>query len=237
MIQIFDDKEKLSQAAAKLFAEEARKAVAARGRFCVALAGGSTPRQTYQQLALAPLCEQIPWSQVHIFWGDERCVPADDPRSNARMAHETLLDKVPIPVTQIHPITCSRNPEACARHYQALLKKFFQPDAPRLDLIFLGLGEDGHTASLIPGTSAPSEQQRMVTELQKPAEDFARLSLTTPTINLARMVAFIVAGKDKTNILQQVRSGPPGRFPAQLIAPIDGELHWLVDKAAAGLVL
>ncbi|WP_020677797.1 6-phosphogluconolactonase [Geopsychrobacter electrodiphilus] len=232
MIQIFDDKEQLSQAAAKLFAEEACKAVAARGRFCVALAGGSTPRQTYHQLALAPLCEQIPWSQVHIFWGDERCVPGDDPRSNARMAHEALLDRVPIPAAQIHAMTCTRNPEASARRYQALLQKFFEPDAPRFDLILLGLGEDGHTASLIPGTAAPQERVRLVTPVQKPGEDFSRLSLTAPLINQARMVAFLVSGPAKAKILRQVQAGPRDQFPAQLIAPLNGDLCWLVDKAA-----
>jgi 6-phosphogluconolactonase len=236
MIQVFDDSEQLSKAAAELFAEQARQAVAVRGRFCVALAGGNTPRLTYQQLALAPLRKQIPWRQIHIFWGDERCVPADDPRSNAQMARETLLDRVPLPAAQIYPMTCTQNSKTAARGYQTLLEDFFHPDEPRFDLILLGLGADGHTASLLPGTSAPHEKTRLVTSIHKPGEDFARLSLTLPTINLARMVVFLVAGKSKTSILRQVRSGPPGHFPAQLIAPSEGELHWLVDKAAAGPV-
>jgi len=233
MMQIYDDGERLSQAAAELFADQASKAVAARGRFCVALAGGNTPRQMYHQLTLPPLREQIPWAQAHIFWGDERCVSGDDPRSNSRMARELLLDRVPIPGTQIYPMDCAENPEGAAGRYQSRLREFFQPEEPRLDLILLGLGKDGHTASLIPGTQAPDEKLRLVTELRKPGEDFARLSLTAPMINLARVVVFLVSGKSKAGILQQVRTGPPGRFPAQLINPPGGKLYWLVDKAAA----
>jgi 6-phosphogluconolactonase len=232
MIQICDDSYQLSRTAAELFADQARRAVTERGRFCVALAGGSTPRQTYHKLALSPLRESIPWAQVHIFWGDERCVPGDDPRSNAHMAREALLDHVPIPAAQIYPMTCTKNPENAARSYQTLLQDFFHPHEPRFDLILLGLGEDGHTASLIPGTSAPQETARLVTSIHKPGEDFARLSLTAPIINQARMVVFLVAGHAKARILRQVLNCQPGRFPAQLINLKDGELRWLVDKAA-----
>jgi len=234
MIRVFADNQALSQAAAELFAEQARQAVASRGRFCVALAGGSTPQTCYQLLAQPPVREQVPWEKVHIFWGDERCVPLTDPRSNAGMAKTALLDRVPIPAGQIYPMACIEDPETAARDYQRLLKNFFRPAEPRFDLILLGLGEDGHTASLIPGTSAPQERIDLVTSLQKPGEDFARLSLTAPQINLARMVVFLVSGQGKALSLRRVLNGPPAQIPAQLIAPRRGELLWLVDREAAG---
>jgi 6-phosphogluconolactonase len=234
MIRIFENSEQLAQAAAELFADQARRAVAARGRFCVALAGGSTPRQTYQQLARSPLREQIPWTRIHIFWGDERCVPVDDPRSNAHMAREALLEHVPIPADQIHNMSCAKEPEAAARIYQQLLQDFFQPDPPRFDLILLGLGEDGHTASLFPGTPGLQQREQLVILVQKPGEDFARLSLSLPLINLARMLVFLVSGPKKTRIFKAIQRGPAARYPAQLIAPSDGELQWLVDREAAG---
>lgn len=233
MIQVCDDFEELSRAAAELIADQARRAVAARGRFSLALSGGSTPRRCYELLARSPWREQVPWSQVDIFWGDERCVPAADPRSNAGMARKALLEQVPLPPSQIHPMVCAADPEAAALAYQALLRDFFSPGEPRFDLILLGLGSDGHTASLLPGTPALQETERLVTAVQSPGAELARLTLTLPLINLARLVVFLVSGRDKAKILRQVLVGPPDRFPAQLIAPLHGEVRWLVDRAAA----
>jgi 6-phosphogluconolactonase len=233
MIQVCADSDRLSQSAAELFVESARQAVAAQGRFCVALAGGSTPRHSYQRLAHSPFLEQVPWAKVHVFWGDERCVSTDDPRNNARMARETLLNRVPLPADQIHPMACSRDPEAAALAYQTLLRTFFFPKEPRFDLILLGLGEDGHTASLFPGTPALQESVRLVTPAQSPGEEITRLTLTVPIINLARLVVFLVSGRRKSEILRQVLKGPVGRYPAQLINPKEGEVLWLVDKDAA----
>lgn len=234
MIRIFADYDRLSLAAADLFANRARRAVAERGRFCVALAGGGTPRRCYQLLANPPLRNEVPWSKVHVFWGDERCVPADDPRSNARMARQTLLDLVPLPPEQIHPMVCDGDPQGYAPVYEQLLRDLFTPDGSRFDLVLLGLGEDGHTASLIPGTPAPQERKRLVVPLRAPGDDFCRLSLTVPVLNRARQLVFLVSGLDKSRILQQVLYGPPRRFPAQFIDPEDGELLWLIDRAAAG---
>lgn len=236
MIRVCDDPENLSRAAAELFTIAAQRAVAARGRFSVVLAGGSTPRRSYQMLARPPVCNQVPWAQVHVFWGDERCVPPHDPRSNARMAHEALLGQVPLPAAQVHPMNCTGDPAAAARDYQQQLKIFFGKGEPRFDLILLGLGSDGHTASLFPDSPALAENTRWVVETRKPEEDFSRTTLTLPLINHAALVVFLVAGESKTAILRQMLAAgatdPP--LPAQLIRPQPGELLWLVDRAAAG---
>jgi 6-phosphogluconolactonase/glucosamine-6-phosphate isomerase/deaminase len=150
VIRIYADLETLSQAAAELFAQQAEAAIEARGRFSVALAGGKTPQKTYELLARSPLRDRIAWKHVHVFWGDERCVSIEDPRSNALMARTALLDRVPVPPAQIHPIQCAVSPEDAARRYELLLRSFLGPGPPGLDLILLGLGEDGHTASLFP---------------------------------------------------------------------------------------
>jgi 6-phosphogluconolactonase len=238
MIQVFADLETLSRGAAEFFVGAARKAVAARGRFSVALAGGSTPRRTYELLAQSPLRDEAPWGQTHVFWGDERCVDPEDPRSNARMAREALLQHVPIPAGQIYPMVCTPFPAAGAESYEALIRHFFAGGAPRFDLILLGLGENGHTASLFPGTPVLRPQERWVAEVYVADEDLYRLTLTAALINQARLVAFLVAGAAKAKVLQEVRQGPrdPRRLPAQLIQPKPGELHWLLDEGAAGSI-
>jgi hypothetical protein len=150
LIRVYPDLESLSRAAAELFVREAQAARSARGRFSVALSGGGTPGRTYELLAAAPYREEVDWAGVHVFWGDERCVPWDDPRSNARAAYQAFLSRVPLPGDQLHPLDCTGNPEAAARRYEALLREFFGGGPPRLDLVFMGLGENGHTASLFP---------------------------------------------------------------------------------------
>jgi len=234
MLRVFADPERLSQAAADLIADRSQQAVTQRGRFCMAMSGGNTPQLTYQQLARSPLRDRVPWSQVHLFWGDERCVAENDPRSNLGMARKALLDHVPLTPEQIHPMSCAGDPRAAASAYQQLLRDFFSPEEPRFDLVLLGLGEDGHTASLIPGTKAPRETASLVTPVQTAKEDFSRITLTVPAINLARLVVFLVSGRSKAKILRQVLWGPTGQFPAQLIVPGKGEIHWLVDSNAAG---
>jgi 6-phosphogluconolactonase len=235
VIQVYPDLESLSRAAAELLVMQANQAVAARGRFSVALSGGSTPRRTYELLAAPPLKGQAPWDRVHVFWGDERCVPLDDPRSNARLAQAAWLDHVPIPKDQIHPLDCSQAPAAAARHYEAQLRKFFAGRPPRLDLVLLGLGDNGHTASLFPGTPALEEKARWAAAVSLARPDLDRVTLTAPLINQAARVVFLVAGKSKAEVLQEVLHGPrdPGRLPAQLIQPQTGDLLWLVDLAAA----
>lgn len=234
MIQVFDDFDRLSQAAAALIVAQACQAVASRGRFCLALSGGRTPQLTYQKLAQVPFLEQVPWAQVHVFWGDERCVPEDDIHSNVRMAREALLEHVPLPPEQIYPMACAGDPVAAARGYEKLLQRFFPPGEPSFDLILLGLGEDGHTASLFPGTRSLQETVRLVTALHLPEEKFVRLTLTPPVINRSRLAVFLVSGQNKAEILHRVLSAPQGRFPAQLIAP--HETRWLIDKEATSRI-
>ncbi len=233
-VRVCADYEALSRNAAELFAAGACHAVAERGRFCVALSGGSTPQRCYQLLAAPPLRDLVPWPQVEVFWGDERCVPENDPRSNLRLAREALLDRLPQPPGQIHPMSCAGDPAAAAGAYQALLQSAFDPGEPCFDLILLGLGTDGHTASLLPGTPAPLETNRLVVTVRAPGAEFSRLTLTVPVLNQARQIIVLVSGREKTTILHQILDGPPGRYPAQLLAPGDGQLLWLVDRAAAG---
>jgi len=238
MIRICHDLEALSLAAAELFADEARQAVQARGRFIVALAGGSTPRRMYELLAREPFIKQVPWQSTHIFWGDERCVPADDPRNNALMARKTLLDYVPVPPGQIHPMTCNSSPLEAAAAYETLLRSIFTSGCLRFDLVLLGLGENGHTASLFPCTSVLEEQQRWVGEVFVAEEGLHRLTLTAAAINQAALVVFMVSGADKAPILRKVvqEAQNPCSIPAKLIKPVDGGLQWLVDCDAARLL-
>lgn len=238
MIRVCTDPEALSFAAAELFAAEARQAVQARGRFVVALSGGNTPQRTYELLTQEPFREQIPWQHTHVFWGDERCVPSDDQRNNARLAHQTLLDHVPIPCEQVHPMVCDHFPRESAVGYESLLRGFFNAGRPRFDLILLGLGENGHTASLFPGTSVIEDQQCWVAEVYVADEGLHRLTLTAAAINQAALVVFLVSGSGKAQILRKVLKAAqdPGSMPAQLIKPLDGGLLWLVDKEAARLL-
>jgi 6-phosphogluconolactonase len=236
MIEVYPDPESLSRAAAALLVKQANLAVAARGRFSVALSGGATPRRTYELLAAPPLADQAPWDRVHVFWGDERCVPLNDLRSNARLAQEAWLDRVPIPADQIYPMDCASDPAAAARQYEAQLREFFAGQPPVLDLVLLGLGLDGHTASLFPGTAVLKEGEHWAGEVYRAEPDPCRVTLTAPLINQAAVVAFLVAGGAKAGVLREVLNGPrdPERLPAQLIQPHPGKLLWLTDLAAAG---
>lgn len=235
MIKVFADQEALARAAAELFAEQARQAVAARGRFLILLAGGETPRRTYQLLAQEPHRSQIPWGDVHFFWGDERCVAPDDPRNNAAMAQRALLDHLPLQPEQIHPIRCDRTPQRSADRYQTELIDFFAGAAPRFDLALLGLGTDGHTASLLPGSAAQGEQVRWTAVTRRPEEDFSRITLTTPIINQTAVVLFLVAGADKATVLAKILNVPAEsiQYPAQLARPLSGDLRWFADREAA----
>lgn len=235
MIKVCKDKEALGHAAAAVFARQAQSAVAARGRCSVLLAGGDTPRRTYELLALEPFRRQIPWPQVHFFWGDERCVPANDPSSNALMAHRTFLDSLQLSPEQLHPIRCDRLPDRAAEHYEAELRRFFGGQPPRFDLVFLGLGEDGHTASLLPGSEALQEAARWTAVTRRANEPFSRITVTAPLINQAALVVFLVQGRSKAHVLKSILEGTgPPPYPARLIKPLGGDLYWLVDREAAG---
>jgi 6-phosphogluconolactonase len=235
MIRIYPDFESLSEAAADLFVAGASVAVEARGQFAVGLSGGSTPQLAYRLLARSPRREQAPWASVHVFWGDERCVPAGDPRHNATTAAEVFLNQLPIPPMQIHPIACDCVPEAAATAYEDLLRDFFREVSTGLDLVFLGLGEDGHTASLFPHSPVLHEQDRWVQSVFKDDQSMYRVTMTPRLINMADHVAFLVAGEHKAEVLRKVLEGPydPESLPAQLIRPVSGSMSWMVDRAAA----
>jgi 6-phosphogluconolactonase len=236
MIRIEPDPETLSLAAAGLVADAARTAVAGRGRFTLAVAGGTTPLPAYRRLADPTLASGVPWPKVHVFWGDERCVPPDDPSSNERAVHEALLDRVPVPADHIHPIRCAGDPARAALAYDALLRSFVaDSDGPTLDLVLLGLGENGHTASLFPGDPALQETSRWVVPARVAGQAFARVTLTAGVLNRARAVVFLVSGSAKAGVLRQVLEGPrrPERLPAQLIRPRFTQPLWLVDAEAA----
>jgi 6-phosphogluconolactonase len=234
-ILIFDEKEEVARAAATRFVELGREATAARGRLTVALAGGSTPKRAYELLASNDFKNQLDWSKVHIFFGDERCVPPDDAESNYRMANEALLSRLPLPAQNVHRINGIGDAVANARLYEDELRTYFNDAAwPRLDLVLLGLGDDGHTASLFPGTNALAEQEAWVTANWVEELGAYRITLTAPAINHAAHIIFLVTGANKAGALREVLDGESarGQLPAQLIKPVDGTLEWFVDKAA-----
>jgi 6-phosphogluconolactonase len=234
----FEDLDSLSAAAAELIGEASRGAITERGRFVVALAGGSTPRRLYALLAEPAWRDQLDWARWHVFLGDERMAPLDDQQSNFRMAHDALLAHVPIPAAQIHrPRTDLGDAAATARDYEARIRAFFgdEPETPRFDLVLLGMGSDGHTASLFPGKPALAETEQLVVAsppgVLPPAID--RITFTFPLLNAARAVCFLVAGADKAPALEAMRSAAdPARPPAARVRPTDGHLHWLLDAAA-----
>jgi 6-phosphogluconolactonase len=239
-VEVHADSAALVTAAADRVRRAADEAVRARGRFTIALAGGSTPRRLYAALAEMPADPPaIRWRQVHVFWGDERTVPPDHADSNYRMAREAMLDRLAIPDDQIHRMKGEYLDTAhAAREYEHDLVECFgltAGDRPRFDLILLGMGPDGHTASLFPGTAALGERDRLVVSNHVPVFETDRLTLTVPAINAARAVVFLVEGASKAPMLHEVLEGPrdPNRLPSQLIAPADGTLTWMVDAAAA----
>ncbi|MCB9854533.1 MAG: 6-phosphogluconolactonase [Phycisphaerales bacterium] len=235
MIRFFPDSDALMHGAASMFVERARLAVQSQGRFSVALAGGSTPKAAYELLAREPYCDQVEWDRVYVFWGDERCVPPDDARSNYRMTCDALLDHVPIPVGNVHRIRGELLPADAASGYEAELIDHFGVELPRFDLVLLGLGTNGHTASLFPGTSVIHERMRRAAEVYVAESGLWRVTLTAPVLSGASAIAFLVAGAEKADVLRDVLVGDyePDRLPAQLLRPAANVTSWLVDHAAA----
>ncbi len=233
---IFATPPELGQAAAAYVAQLSAQAIAQRGRFMVALSGGSLPKM----LGPALVADQIDWSSWHVFWADERCVPLSDPNSNFSAARQYLFDRVNIPPAQIYPLDDTLIPAAAAAAaYQARLAEVFQVapgEVPRFDLILLGLGEDGHTASLFPHHPLLREKERWAAAIfDAPKPPPVRVTLTLPVINQARQVAFVAAGVGKAAALAQVFKNitSPARLPAQMVQPVNGEVCWFVDEAAA----
>jgi 6-phosphogluconolactonase len=226
----------LADAVAGRFIAAAGDAIDSRGQFVVALSGGSTPHDTYRRLGSEALVSRVMWSRVQVLWGDERCVPPHDAESNYRMARETLLDRVPVPAANVHRIHGEDDPATAAEAYEATLRALLRrPAAARIDLILLGLGEDGHTASLFPGSAAVHEQTRWVMAAQAAAGSMWRITLTPAVINAAAEVLFLVSGAAKAGILRRVLEGPrrSDELPAQAIEPSNGRVRWCVDAGAA----
>jgi 6-phosphogluconolactonase len=236
-IRIFKDLETLSHEAASLFTEQAAHAIAERGRFLVTLNGGSTPNRLFQLLA-TDYRAKIEWDKVHVFWGDERCVPPSDPGSSYGQARDALFVHVPIPETNIHRVIGEHEPVQAAQKYASALKEFAFPllDFPRFDLVYLGMGEDGHTASLFPNSPVDVTEATLPVTAQYQDRPANRVTLTQLVFNQARMIAFMATGEKKANTLAEVLSDRynPALLPAQRIEPKDGTLIWLVDEAAAG---
>ncbi|OPZ85723.1 MAG: 6-phosphogluconolactonase [bacterium ADurb.Bin429] len=230
-LAICPDNDTLIAAGARRIADRAEKAIAARGRFTLVLAGGGTPRALY-----AALPASLDWPRIHVFWGDERCVPPNSPDSNYRMAKDALLSRVPLPAENIHRMQGELNPHVAADAYEAEVRRCFPGAAwPRFDLLLLGMGKDGHVASLFPDTAALEETTRWVAANHVPQLDRWRLTLTLPVINHAAEVAILVTGPQKAAILREVLSDD-GHLPAQRVRLVDGALCWLMDAEAATLL-
>src|SRR5258705_12409901 len=223
-ILIFDNSEQLAEAAAERFVSDAQEAIKRHGRFSVALAGGNTPKRVYELLASEPYVSRIEWSRAHLFFGDERCVPPDHADSNYRMVNESLISRCSIPAQNVHRITGEVDPLLGARRYEEELRGFFPGSSwPRFDLVLLGMGEDGHTASLFPGTTALNETKAWVVANWVEKFGAFRITLTAPAINHAAHIVFLITGEAKARRLAEIVNGPadPERLPAQLIYPVD----------------
>ena len=238
--QIWPGAEEMALASARLFAAKVEQAIAKRGVARVAISGGSTPKKTFKLLSdpAGPFATTVPWDKLQLFWVDERCVAPDDPESNYGVARELLLNKVGIPAANVFRMEGELDPEEAASRYESTLRNSFRlegAESPAFDLATLGMGPDGHTASLFPHTAGLDEMGRLVIANHVPQKDVWRISLTWPVINQASEVVFEVEGASKTDVLAEVLTGPrdPERLPSQLIRPSNGKLLFLLDEAAA----
>lgn len=237
-IRVAPDVAALARMTANTIEDLARTAISQTGRFTIALSGGSTPKALFQLLA-SDYQDKIDWKNTYIFWGDERCVQPNDPDSNYKMASETLLDHIPLPASNIYRIKGELPPRDGAAQYEQTLRTYFHDELPRFDLILLGMGDDGHTASLFPQTEVLAEQKRWVAPNHVlTAKQTWRITFTVPVINNAANVMFLVAGTGKAETLKRVLQGDykPSELPSQLIKPTNGNLIWAVDHAAESLL-
>lgn len=232
MIEIYSDSKALAQAAAELFVAKSSEAVAQRGTFSVALSGGSTPKLMFELLATS-FRDRVPWSSIQFFWSDERHVPPDDPESNYRMANEAMLAHVPVVKDNVHRVPGEKPDaaEAAAEYEQTLIKTTGQT-LPQLDLVLLGLGTDGHTASIFPGSEVLHETQRLVAAPWVEKFQTFRITMTLPLLNNGASVVFLINGPEKASIVKEVIEGPE-KYPAQAVNPVHGELLWMLDEDAA----
>jgi 6-phosphogluconolactonase len=237
-LHVFETTEAVNNAAAEFIIELANKSIVERGRFTISLSGGETPKKVYSLLSEPPFKDQVQWKRTFIFWGDERFVPFNDERNNGHQAKTILLDKIEIPLGNIHFVPVNSLPAEAAVEYEKEIKDFFGEEPTRFDLILLGLGENGHTASLFPGTKVIDEHVEGIKEVYVEEERMFRITMTAPLINEAHNILFLVTGEEKATILERVLTGPyePNIYPTQLIKPVNGELFWFSDRAAADLI-
>jgi 6-phosphogluconolactonase len=235
-IQVLPDLEAMSLQAVRLFIEISKSSPVQKEKFAVALSGGTTPRRFYRMIGSPPYREEIDWDRVHLFWVDERCVPKEHEASNFKLVFDALLSAVPIPGENIHPMRTGEGPEHGAREYEEDLRAFFgRSRPPMFDLILLGMGDDGHTASLFPGSDSLHERSRLVVPvyLGEPRKD--RITLTLSVLNQARHILFLVAGHSKAEMVRAIleKEGDRERFPAGRVHPVNGQVTWLIDEEAA----
>ena len=230
----------VAKAAAQLFTQAATNAASARGRARIAISGGTTPKAMFALLAdpAQPFAQQVPWQKLDLYWVDERCVPPNHPDSNYRMTNEALLSKVPLALDRVHRMEGELDPAVAAARYESAIRNSFRlegAETPTFDLILLGMGDDGHTASLFPHTEALNDLTDIVTANHVPQKDTWRITLTWPVINQGREVAFLIEGAAKAQVLHDVLLGPyqPDTYPSQIIRPASGKLSFLLDSAAA----
>lgn len=236
-VMVFPDGDQLSHAAARYVVQVANEALAAHGRFTIALSGGSTPKKLYGLLALEPYRNQIDWTKAEIFWSDERCVPPDDAESNYHLAYEVMLSKLPIPTGQIHRMPADQSDRVAASvAYEEELRRVFGTDGvPSFDLLQLGMGPEGHTASLFPHQASLRETERLVIPVTVPKPPPARLTFTPPVLNAAKHILFLVTGAEKADAVRAVLEGDyqPEEYPAQIVHSRQGEVTWMLDTDAA----
>lgn len=235
-IHIAKDPQELSADLAAFISTHITEVLAKKDQYTFVLSGGSTPKLLYTILAESPYKENIPWEKVHFFWGDERAVPFEDARNNAKMAYDELLDKVGVKAENIHVMRTDVSAEESAAEYEKILRRYFDHSEITFDFVLLGMGDDGHTLSLFPGTPVVHEKDVWVTSFFLPAQDMYRITLTAPVVNQSACVVFLAAGAGKADTLKHVLEGEftPDTYPSQVIKPIKGDLHWFVDAAAAG---
>lgn len=234
-VTVFPDEEALGRAAADLFLALSREAIASRGRFSAALSGGSTPRRLYELLGEKPYRDAIDWRRVHVFWVDERCVSRDHRESNFRLAFDAFLSIVSLPAENIHRIKGEEEPDRAAREYEDDVRAFFSTSGmPTFDLIILGVGEDGHTASLFPDSPLLNERLRLAAPVYLEKPKLNRITLTLPVLNNAAHILVLATGEKKAEVVREILEGSgSARRPAGLVRPVPGVLQWLIDKRAA----
>jgi len=232
---VFGSESKLLEQTVNTMATIAKDAIATRGKFSLVLSGGRTPDELYKLLSMPQQITRLPWDRTDVFWGDERYVPEDDKRNNAFVAHNLLLSRVPIAESQIHRIPVRTDPTTDATNYEKTVRDYFNDAPSHFDLIFLGLGENGHTASLFPHTQVLHEKERLVKEVYVDEVGMHRITMCRGLINRARNIIFLLQGGGKAEVLNQVLTGPyqPEVLPAQLIRPVNGNLFWFTDEPAA----